>query len=44
MVGNVAGESDDSGMGILLPLVIGGTLVAALAFVIVRRRRRHAES
>jgi hypothetical protein len=43
VVGNVAGESDDSGTGILLPLVIGGTLVAALALVIVRRRR-HAAS
>ena len=44
VVGNVAGEADDSGMGVLLPLVIGGTVVAALAFVIVRRRRRHAGS
>ena len=42
VVGNVAGESDDSGTGILLPLVIGGTLVAALAFVVIRRR--HAVS
>ena len=44
VIGDVAGGSDDSDMGVLLPVVIGATLVAALAFVIIRRRRRHAGS
>jgi hypothetical protein len=42
VIGDVASGSDDSDMGVLLPIVIGATLVAALAFVIIRRRRRHA--
>jgi hypothetical protein len=44
VIGDVASGSDDSDMGVLLPIVIGATLVAALAFVIIRRRRRHAGS
>jgi hypothetical protein len=44
VVGDVASGSDDTDMGVLLPLVIGATLVAALAFVIIRRRRRQAAS
>lgn len=36
VVGELAGGSDD-GMGILLPIILGSVLVAAVAFVLIRR-------
>jgi hypothetical protein len=38
VLGTLTGNSD-SGMGIALPIVLGATLVAALAFLLVRRSR-----
>ena len=43
VVGDVAG-GDDSGVGLLLPLVLVAAVIGAIAFVVVRRRGERADS
>jgi hypothetical protein len=38
VVDNVAGGSDSDGLGIVFPIVLGAALLAAIAFVLIRRR------
>jgi hypothetical protein len=42
-IGSAEDSPDEGGMGIVLPIVLGASLVAALAFLVARRLRgRHA--
>jgi hypothetical protein len=39
VVGDIAGgPSDEGGMGVVLPLILGAGLLAAIAFIVARRR------
>ena len=43
-VGDIVGGSDDDGLGIALPIALIATLIAAIAFVVARRRRGPGEA